>query len=84
MVEPRQSLRGPVTEYDDWAARWLYASMPERQPPPSTQVRSTGLCVDCGYEIDAARLRAKPPATRCIVCQMDYANRVSRAKYGRG
>ncbi|HUW81545.1 MAG TPA: TraR/DksA C4-type zinc finger protein [Phycisphaerae bacterium] len=84
MVEPRQSSRGPVTEYDDWAARWLYAGMPERQPPPSTPARSNGLCVDCGYEIDAARLRAKPAATRCIICQMDYANRVSRAKYGRG
>ena len=84
MVEPRQTLREAVTEYDDWAARWLYAGMPARQPPPSTALRSYGFCVDCGYEIDPARLRANPPATRCIVCQMDYANRISRAKYGRG
>jgi RNA polymerase-binding transcription factor DksA len=84
MVEPSQTTRGPVTEYDDWAARWLYAGLPEGRAAASALSRPNGLCVDCGYEIDPARLRANPPATRCIVCQMDYANRVSRAKYGRG
>jgi len=28
-----------------------------------------GLCVDCGGEISAGRLRVKPDATRCVDCQ---------------
>ena len=27
------------------------------------------LCVECGYQIQAARLKAKPNAARCIDCQ---------------
>ena len=30
---------------------------------------SYGLCIDCGAEIPAARLRAAPEASRCIACQ---------------
>lgn len=28
-----------------------------------------GLCIDCGTEIPAARLKAAPEAARCIACQ---------------
>lgn len=28
-----------------------------------------GTCIDCGVEIDPARLLAQPTAVRCIVCQ---------------
>jgi DnaK suppressor protein len=30
---------------------------------------SYGVCVDCGRDIDGARLRAQPAAVRCIECQ---------------
>jgi len=30
------------------------------------------LCVDCDEPIQAARLRAKPNAARCIFCQGEY------------
>jgi len=30
-----------------------------------------GTCADCGGKIPAARLRAKPEATRCVKCQME-------------
>jgi len=29
-------------------------------------------CIDCGEEIDPARLRAKPDAVRCIDCQTKF------------
>jgi len=28
-----------------------------------------GLCVDCGHEVPAGRLEAKPEAARCLACQ---------------
>jgi DnaK suppressor protein len=28
-----------------------------------------GQCIDCGLEIDPARLRARPAVARCLVCQ---------------
>ena len=31
-----------------------------------------GTCIDCGLDIDAARLLAQPTAVRCIVCQRHY------------
>jgi phage/conjugal plasmid C-4 type zinc finger TraR family protein len=30
-----------------------------------------GTCADCGGKIPAARLRAKPEATRCVRCQTE-------------
>lgn len=29
-------------------------------------------CIDCGEEIEPARLKAKPDAIRCIVCQTKF------------
>ncbi len=31
-----------------------------------------GVCADCGKRIPAARLQAKPEATRCVACQSEY------------
>jgi RNA polymerase-binding transcription factor DksA len=31
-----------------------------------------GSCVDCGAEIELARLRAEPAAERCVDCQEAY------------
>jgi DnaK suppressor protein len=31
-----------------------------------------GTCIDCGVEIEYARLRANPGAARCISCQQIY------------
>jgi DnaK suppressor protein len=31
-----------------------------------------GICADCGSEIEYARLRANPGASRCITCQQTY------------
>ena len=31
-----------------------------------------GVCVDCGVDIEYARLRAHPGAARCIDCQQQY------------
>jgi RNA polymerase-binding transcription factor DksA len=28
-----------------------------------------GRCVDCGQDLSAARLEAKPEAARCVTCQ---------------
>lgn len=30
------------------------------------------ICLDCGFEIPAARLRANPKAVRCIYCQSEH------------
>ena len=32
-------------------------------------VSGTRLCLDCGEEIGAARLKANPAAARCVTCQ---------------
>ncbi len=34
-----------------------------------------GICADCEKKIPAARLHAKPEATRCIACQTEYERR---------
>ena len=34
-----------------------------------------GICADCGKRIPAARLQAKPEATRCVACQTEYERR---------
>lgn len=32
-------------------------------------------CVDCGMEIQPARLAAVPGASRCVMCQVDHDRR---------
>ena len=34
-----------------------------------------GICADCDNRIPAARLQAKPEATRCVACQTEYERR---------
>jgi len=34
-----------------------------------------GICADCRKRIPAARLQAKPEATRCVACQTEYERR---------
>jgi len=36
---------------------------------------SYGRCVDCGHQIPAGRLEARPDAARCVGCQSSYAKR---------
>ncbi|MGD0062953.1 MAG: TraR/DksA family transcriptional regulator [Streptosporangiaceae bacterium] len=36
---------------------------------------SYGQCVDCGHQIPAGRLEARPDAARCVGCQSSYAKR---------
>ncbi len=36
-----------------------------------------GICADCCKKIPAARLRAKPEATRCVRCQTEYEQRMA-------
>jgi len=38
----------------------------------------THLCADCGKEIDADRLEARPGATRCIDCQKRHERGATR------
>lgn len=38
----------------------------------STEQVTSNECIDCGEEIDPARLRAKPDAVRCIGCQINF------------
>ena len=40
--------------------------------------RSYGSCADCGGEIDYARLKANPAATRCIRCQTRHEQAAGR------
>jgi DnaK suppressor protein len=49
-------------------------------PNPSHQGRGEIVCIDCGEEIDPARIKANPDAVRCIECQ----NKHERSeRYGR-
>jgi DnaK suppressor protein len=36
---------------------------------------SYGRCVDCGHQIPAGRLDARPDAARCVGCQSKHAKR---------
>jgi RNA polymerase-binding transcription factor DksA len=36
---------------------------------------SYGQCVDCGHQIPAGRLDARPDAARCVDCQAKHAKR---------
>jgi DnaK suppressor protein len=36
---------------------------------------SYGQCVDCGHQIPAGRLEARPDAARCVGCQSAHAKR---------
>jgi len=75
-------LAGPVTDSADEASADLLSDVDnaevtrdllEVREIESAQERMAegryGECVDCGAEIDFARLRANPAATRCIACQ---------------
>ena len=51
-----------------------------RQVEAALERASTGQfasCIDCGEEIDYARLRAQPFAVRCLDCQEIYERRSS-------
>lgn len=37
--------------------------------------RGARLCLDCGEQIDRARLRAVPGAVRCVECQSQWERR---------
>ena len=39
------------------------------------EANSYGQCVDCGHQIPAARLDARPDAARCVDCQAKHAKR---------
>lgn len=41
---------------------------------------SYGACIDCGRDIDAARLEAQPTATRCIDCARRHEQRYSHER----
>jgi len=75
-------LAGPVTDSADEASADLLSDVDnaevtrdllEVRAIEAAQERMAegqyGECVDCGAEIDFARLRANPAATRCIACQ---------------
>lgn len=75
-------LAGPVTDLADEAAADLLSDIDNAEVTRDLQeVReilaarermaegSYGTCGDCGTDIDFARLRANPTATRCIACQ---------------
>ena len=52
----------------------LEASQQADDEPPTAKEEpsSTGICMDCGGGIPAARLRAIPNAIRCTGCQLLY------------
>ena len=39
-----------------------------------------GICVDCGDQIDPARLRARPTANRCLHCQNTWEMKSSQER----
>lgn len=43
--------------------------------PPQDVVDGVVYCIDCGVQISANRLAAKPNAARCIDCQEIYETR---------
>ena len=36
------------------------------------QIPVDNLCLDCGFEVEAARRKASPGAVRCVECQEDH------------
>lgn len=75
-------LAGPVTDLADEAAADLLSDIDNAEVTRDLhEVReilaaqeriaegSYGACTDCGADIDFARLRVNPTATRCIACQ---------------
>jgi RNA polymerase-binding transcription factor DksA len=42
---------------------------------------SYGVCVDCGTQIDAQRLRQVPSAARCVPCQQRYERQHPEEKH---
>jgi RNA polymerase-binding protein DksA len=75
-------LAGPVTDAGDEASADLLSDLDNAEVTRDLrEVREIeaareriaqgeyGLCTDCGTEIDFARLRVNPTATRCIACQ---------------
>ena len=76
------ALAGPVTDSADAASADLLSDIDNAEVTRDlTEVRELeaareriaqgryGTCVDCGTDIEFARLRASPAATRCIACQ---------------
>jgi RNA polymerase-binding transcription factor DksA len=43
-----------------------------------------GICVDCGVEIPAERLRAVPEAVRCVECQRIFEGKHRQSNRGPG
>ncbi|MBI2801264.1 MAG: TraR/DksA C4-type zinc finger protein [Gammaproteobacteria bacterium] len=41
-------------------------------PQPAAPPVTARACRDCGGDIPGARLRAHPPAMRCITCQLSH------------
>lgn len=56
--------------------RYLRTLSSRAAPIAGTGIR---ICLDCGDEIDTARLRAVPAAVRCLECQ---ARAERRARHG--
>jgi hypothetical protein len=44
----------------------------EEPPPAPPEPGPSGICMDCGGDIPAARLKAIPSAIRCTGCQLLY------------
>ena len=80
--ENYSELAGPVTDSADEASADLLSDIDNAEVTRDLrEVREIdaarqriaegnyGSCTDCGADIDFARLRANPTATRCIACQ---------------
>ena len=84
-------LRNRLDETDDWAVADALAeldiagvrhALTELADVDNALARMRdghyGICVDCGEDIAAARLKAYPTATRCIECQQSFESRPVR------
>ena len=67
------------TEQSDLRNAQIDRDIAELQQVESALVRleddTFGLCIDCGVEIEEARLQVNPSAARCIRCQTAYEKR---------
>jgi DnaK suppressor protein len=70
-----------VIEHTDVRTALLQRDARELNDLQSALVRmdggSYGTCVECGLDIEPARLRALPTARRCTVCQQAFEHRAA-------
>lgn len=47
----------------------------EREAASHTEAGLKGICKECGDPIEPARLKAKPNAVRCVLCQEEHESK---------